>query len=110
MDALHNGYVIGVPVKANVKDIRLLEVDAPDPFREFQMMTLFRGELLPIGYIITYGSEYSILFDPRPFIWHSSDVLIGRKLVRLIKFQGGSVNEQITRLLDDCLAPEQLAS
>lgn len=110
MYVLHNGYSTGVPVKVNVKDISLKEIDAPNPLREFQIMALFRGQLLPIGYIIVYGSKYSILFDPRPFIWNGSDIWIGRKLVRLIKFQGGSVKERISELLNDHLSPEQLAS
>ena len=111
MDALHNGYATGVPVKASVNDITLEAVDAPEPFDEFKIMVRFRGQLLHIGYIIACGSDdYSILYKPCPFIWQGSDIWIGRKLVRLIKFQGGSVNEHIVRLLDDCLAPEQIAS
>ena len=111
MNVLHNGYATGVPVKANVNDITLAAVDAPEPFEEFKIMVRFRGQLLPIGYIIACGSDdYSIRYDPRCFLWEGSDIWIGRKLVRLVKFQGSSVNEHIVRLLDDCLAPEQIAS
>ena len=82
-------YAIGKPIRVGIEALSLELVQTPKSFTEYWICANYQDVRLRVGYLIVLGDRTAILFDSRSFVWgQSPELMVGRKLVRLVSFKG----------------------
>lgn len=100
-------YAPGVPVRdKEIKSIEFVGLSSTD----IKIYAIYRASQIQIGLILFSSNKASVLFNPQPYVWTGSEVVVGRKRVRYIKVKRERVQKAVNVQIASRLAKPAIAS